>query len=114
MLIIIGYSTCALLDGGHSFLNDERNGFANSLNFGIFIINVVVLFFLNLLNAIINRLERLCSIIGVILFIIAFGIMIWYLIEYEVGRNYVIGATALIGIQMAAFIWDYQILGQAF
>uniref|UniRef100_A0A914MU32 Uncharacterized protein n=1 Tax=Meloidogyne incognita TaxID=6306 RepID=A0A914MU32_MELIC len=91
--IIIGYSTCALLDGGHSFLNDEHNGFANSLNFGIFIINVVVLFFLNLLNAIINRLERLCSIIGVILFINAFGIMIWYLIEYEVGRNYVIGAT---------------------
>nr|CAD2183068.1 unnamed protein product [Meloidogyne enterolobii] len=113
--LLIGYGTCTLLVyGGRSFFNAESNGFANSLNFGIFIISVVALFFLNLLNAIINRMERLCSVIGVILFIIAFGIITWYLIEYEVGRNYVIFLKALIGIQMTAFIWDYQILGQAF
>ncbi|CAK5091258.1 unnamed protein product [Meloidogyne enterolobii] len=91
--IIIGYGTCTLLVyGGRSFFNAV----------------------LNLLNAIINRMERLCSVIGVILFIIAFGIITWYLIEYEIGRNYVIFLKALIGIQMTAFIWDYQILGQAF
>ncbi|CAK5095204.1 unnamed protein product [Meloidogyne enterolobii] len=59
-------------------------------------------------------MERLFSVIGVILFIIAFGIITWHLIKYEVGRNYVIFLKALIGIQMTAFIWDYQILGQAF
>ncbi|CAK5072632.1 unnamed protein product [Meloidogyne enterolobii] len=59
-------------------------------------------------------MERICSVIGVILFIIAFGIITWHLIKYEVGRNYVIILKALIGIQMTAFIWDYQILGHAF
>uniref|UniRef100_A0A915MA98 Uncharacterized protein n=1 Tax=Meloidogyne javanica TaxID=6303 RepID=A0A915MA98_MELJA len=90
-------------------LNTGRVGFASSLNFVIVVINVV-LFFLNLLNATIYRMERLYSVIGVILFIIAFGIMIWYLIEYEIGRNQLIGATVLIGVQMVLFIWDYQIL----
>ncbi|KAL7069942.1 hypothetical protein ACQ4LE_010980 [Meloidogyne hapla] len=116
--IVCGFITCALLCanwyGGRSCFYDGRIGFASSLNFVIVIINVV-LFFLNLLNATIYRMERLYSVIGVILFIIAFGIMIWYLIEYDVGRNQLIGATVLIGIQMVLFIWDYQILhGQAF
>nr|CAD2183059.1 unnamed protein product [Meloidogyne enterolobii] len=116
--IICGFFTCGLLCttawGGRSCFYDGRVGFASSLNFVIVVINVV-LFFLNLLNATIYRMERLYSVIGVILFIIAFGIMIWYLIEYEVGRNQLIGATVLIGVQMVLFIWDYQILhGQAF
>ncbi|CAK5091260.1 unnamed protein product [Meloidogyne enterolobii] len=94
--IICGFITCGLLCaniwGGRSCFYDGRVGFASSLNFVIVVINVV-LFFLNLLNATIYRMERLYSVIGVILFIIAFGIMIWYLIEYEIGRNQLIGAT---------------------
>ena len=38
-------------------------------------------------------MERLYSVIGVILFIVAFGLMVWFLIEFDVNRGQLIAAT---------------------
>jgi hypothetical protein len=38
-------------------------------------------------------MERLYSVIGFILFIVAFGLMIWNLVEYDINRGQLIAAT---------------------
>ncbi|KAL3088754.1 hypothetical protein niasHT_016572 [Heterodera trifolii] len=116
--IICGFITCSLLCanwyGGKTCFFEGRLGYASGLNFVIVIINIV-LFFLNFLSIAAYRMERLYSVIGTILFIVAFICMVWYLIDYEINRGQLIAATVFIGIQMVLFIWDYQILhGQAF
>jgi cytosine/uracil/thiamine/allantoin permease len=45
------------------------------------------------MNVAVYRMERLYSVIGVILFIVAFGLMIWYLVEYDINRGQLIAAT---------------------
>uniref|UniRef100_A0A915M566 Uncharacterized protein n=1 Tax=Meloidogyne javanica TaxID=6303 RepID=A0A915M566_MELJA len=59
--------------GGLS-LNTGRLGFVSGVNFIIVIINLV-LFVLSLLNVANYKMERIYSIVGMVLFIIAFAIM---------------------------------------
>uniref|UniRef100_A0A183CKE5 MARVEL domain-containing protein n=1 Tax=Globodera pallida TaxID=36090 RepID=A0A183CKE5_GLOPA len=95
-------------------INSGQVGFASGLNFVIVVINIV-LFFLNFLTVTVYRIERLYSVIGTILFIIAFVCMVWFVIEYAYHREQLIVATVFIGIQMVLFIWDYKILhGEAY
>ncbi|KAF7624770.1 hypothetical protein Mgra_00009959 [Meloidogyne graminicola] len=116
--IIFGFIVCSLLCvywyGGRTCFYEGRIGFVSGLNFIIVIINVV-LFVLNLLSVENYKMERIYSVVGTVLFIIAFAIMIWVLIQYDFHYGQYIASTILIGIIMGLFIWDYQILhGQAF
>nr|CAD2195975.1 unnamed protein product [Meloidogyne enterolobii] len=117
--IIFGFIVCSLLCyywyGGRTCFYEGRLGFVSGVNFIIVIINLV-LFVLSLLNVANYKMERIYSIVGMVLFIIAFAIMFWYLIEYEFNHSQQhIAATILVGIIMGLFIWDYKILhGDAF
>jgi hypothetical protein len=80
--IVVGIIVCSLLCykwyGGKSCFGEGRIGFASGLNFVMLIINVV-LFLLNVLDLAVYKLERLYSVIGTILFIVATGklVQIW-------------------------------------
>uniref|UniRef100_A0A183BUN5 MARVEL domain-containing protein n=1 Tax=Globodera pallida TaxID=36090 RepID=A0A183BUN5_GLOPA len=71
--------------------------------------------FLNLVDASQNKWERIYTVVALVLFVLAFVLMLWNLLEtHSYYGETKIPATVLIGIQMALFIWDYRILhGQA-
>uniref|UniRef100_A0A1I8A6Q5 MARVEL domain-containing protein n=1 Tax=Steinernema glaseri TaxID=37863 RepID=A0A1I8A6Q5_9BILA len=105
--IIIAFVICSILCanwyGGHSCFGDGRLGFVSGLNFVIVIINIVV-FVLNLFN------ERLYVLVGTVLFAIAAGIMIWFLIADGHGKGWIVGTTVgMVGIA-SLFLWDLKML----
>ncbi|KAI6174632.1 hypothetical protein M3Y97_01012300 [Aphelenchoides bicaudatus] len=111
--IIIGIIVCSLLCykwyGGRSCFGEGRLGFASGLNFVILIINVV-LFFLNFLDLAVYKLERLYAVVGTILFLVAVVLLIWWLVEYGIETERLIGATVLIGVLFILFLYDLKIL----
>ncbi|KAI6223985.1 hypothetical protein M3Y95_00834700 [Aphelenchoides besseyi] len=111
--IILGFILCSLLCvnwyGGRSCFGEGRLGFASGLNFVFLVINIVILI-LAVLDLATWRLERVISIIGLILFAVACGLMVWYVIEYNDHRQWMIVATVLIGVIAALYSYDTKIL----
>ncbi|KAH7727969.1 Protein M60.4 b [Aphelenchoides avenae] len=111
--IIIGFIICSLLCanwyGGRSCFGEGRLGYASGLNFVVVIINIV-LFLLNFLNVAVWKLERLYSVICTILFLIAGGLLIWFILEHDNQRGWLVASTVFIIIEFLLFLWDVKIL----
>jgi len=75
----------------------------------IVVINIV-LFILNFLDLGMWKLERLYSIISAILFLVAVGIMAWYVIESNDNRGWRIPTLIFVFIEFLLFLWDVKIL----
>ncbi|KAI3420051.1 hypothetical protein GPALN_003384 [Globodera pallida] len=117
--IVFGLIVCTLLCiGSHGFFSgcfyDGKIGAASGINAIIVVLNIVF-FVLNLVDASQNKWERIYTVVALVLFVLAFVLMLWNLLEtHSYYGETKIPATVLIGIQMALFIWDYRILhGQA-
>jgi cobalamin biosynthesis protein CobD/CbiB len=54
--------------------------------------------------------ERVYGIICAILFAIAFGLLVWFLIIHGAAYTQTIIATILLGVMLALYVWDVQIL----
>jgi len=111
--IITGFIICSLLCvnwyGGKSCFGEGRLGFASGLNFVIVIINIVV-FIINFLNVHIYRLERLYSVIACVLFLIATALLVWFIIDHNDQRGWLIGAAVGIFVLFLLFLWDVKIM----
>jgi len=111
--IIIGFIICSLLCsqwyGGKSCFGEGRLGYCSALNFVCVVINIVF-FIINFLNIATRGLERLYSIVACILFLVAAAFMIWFLIESNNNRGWLIGSTALMVVQFFLYLWDVKIL----
>uniref|UniRef100_A0A7E4UU29 MARVEL domain-containing protein n=1 Tax=Panagrellus redivivus TaxID=6233 RepID=A0A7E4UU29_PANRE len=111
--IIAGFVMCSLLCanwyGGRSCFGEGRLGYSSGLNFVILIINLV-LFVLNLLNLAVWKLERIYSVVATILFAIASGLLIWYMISRENYHSTLVITTILLFVQTLLFLWDTKIL----
>jgi len=112
--IVAGFVICSFLCanwyGGRSCFGEGRLGFASGLNFVIVIINIVV-FFINLCNMHIWSLERIYSSICVVLFFVATGLLIWYMIDHNsMNTGWLIATTILIFVVGILFLWDLKIL----
>ncbi|KAK0409522.1 hypothetical protein QR680_004594 [Steinernema hermaphroditum] len=112
--IIIGFVLCSVLCanwyGGRScFDADGRLGFVSGLNFVVVIINIVF-FVLNLLDINVIRFERIYALVGTILFFVAAGIMIWYVVADGSNAGWIIGTTAGMIALALLFLWDLKIL----
>ncbi|GMT31410.1 hypothetical protein PFISCL1PPCAC_22707 [Pristionchus fissidentatus] len=111
--IVFGFIICSLLCsnwyGGRSCFGEGRLGFCSGLNFVVVIINIV-LFVINFLNIASLKLERTYSVIACVLFLIASALMIWFLIEVNSNRGWLVGATVLIIAEFLLFLWDVKIL----
>jgi len=111
--IIAGFVVCSLLCanwyGGKTCFGEGRLGFASGLNFVIVVINIV-LFLLNFLNVGVYRLERMYSVISCVLFLAATILMVWFIIENNDQRGWLIGATVGIVVLFLLFLWDVKIL----
>jgi len=111
--IVAGFIVCSFLCanwyGGRSCFGEGRLGFASGLNFVVLIINIV-LFFINLLNVSVWSLERIYSVICVILFFVAGGLLIWFIIVHEQTSYWLIATTVLIFVIGVMFVWDLKIL----
>uniref|UniRef100_A0AC34GVB4 ATP synthase F0 subunit 6 n=1 Tax=Panagrolaimus sp. ES5 TaxID=591445 RepID=A0AC34GVB4_9BILA len=95
--------------GGRSCFGEGRLGYASGLNFVVLIINIV-LFILNLLNLAVWKLERIYSIICTILFAIATGLLLWYMIQHENFHSTLVITAILLFVQTLLFLWDVKIL----
>lgn len=111
--IVIGLILSAMLCSsnyhGHCF-GEGRLGYASSLNFVTLIINIVLLV-LNLLNLIAPRLERIYSVVCMVLFLIAFIVIVWFLIvngAYHVET--IIVASVLLFVMFLCYLYDIKIL----
>ncbi|KAF8386414.1 hypothetical protein PRIPAC_75556 [Pristionchus pacificus] len=111
--IIFGFIICSLLCGnwfgGRSCFGEGRLGFCSGLNFVIVIINIV-LFVINFLNIASIKLERTYSAIACVLFLIASALIIWFLIDANNSRGWLIATTVLIIAEFFLFLWDVKIL----
>ncbi|CAO4386701.1 unnamed protein product [Caenorhabditis nigoni] len=111
--IIVGFIICSLLCsqwyGGRSCFGEGRLGFSSGLNFVCVIVNIV-LFVLNFLNIRAWGLERIYTVICTILFLIASILIVWFLIEVNSSRGWLIASAALIVVQFFLFLWDLKIL----
>ncbi|GMR31649.1 hypothetical protein PMAYCL1PPCAC_01844 [Pristionchus mayeri] len=111
--IIFGFIICSLLCGnwwgGRSCFGEGRLGFCSGLNFVVVIINIV-LFVINFLNISSIKLEKTYSVVACVLFLIASALMIWFVIENNSGRGWLISSTVLIVVEFFLFLWDVKIL----
>ena len=112
--IILGVFACATLCYGKFASSDDycisepRLAYVSVLSF-VFVIANAVFFVLSLFDVSVYEFERVYSIVGLILFMVAFGIAIWADISSG-GDDRVIAATMLTGIQMLLFGCDLKIL----
>lgn len=95
--------------GGRSCFGEGRLGYASGLNFVVLIINIV-LFILNLLNLAVWKLERIYSIVCTILFAIATGLLLWYMIQQDNWHSTLVITVILLFVQTLLFLWDVKIL----
>ncbi|CCD69427.1 MARVEL domain-containing protein [Caenorhabditis elegans] len=111
--IIAGFIICSLLCsqwyGGRSCFGEGRLGFSSGLNFVCVIVNIV-LFILNFLNIRAWGLERIYTVICTILFLIASILIVWFVIEVNSSRGWLIASAVLIIVQFFLFLWDLKIL----
>ncbi|CAD5210672.1 unnamed protein product [Bursaphelenchus okinawaensis] len=111
--IIIGFIICSLLCanwyGGRSCFGEGRLGYASGLNFVVVIINIV-LFILNFVNLAAFKLERLYSTVCTVLFLIAGGLLIWFIIDHNNQRGWLVASTVLIFVEFVLFLFDVKIL----
>ncbi|CAD5226378.1 unnamed protein product [Bursaphelenchus xylophilus] len=109
-LIILGLVACSVLCAnwyGTSCFGEGRLGYASGLNFIFLIINIVS-FILNLLSFKHGKFEHLYSAIAAILFAVAAGLLIWYLITARYWDTWLIVATVVIVIQFILYLWDFR------
>uniref|UniRef100_A0A1I7X5R0 MARVEL domain-containing protein n=1 Tax=Heterorhabditis bacteriophora TaxID=37862 RepID=A0A1I7X5R0_HETBA len=94
--IVAGFIICSLLCsqwyGGRSCFGEGRLGFCSGLNFVCVIINIV-LFVLNFLNIGAWGLERIYSVVSTVLFLIASVLIIWFIIEVNSSRGWLIASA---------------------
>jgi hypothetical protein len=111
--IIIGFIIsgilCASWIGGSSCFGHGQTGFASGLNFVVVIINIV-LFILNFVDMAAYKLESIYSLVCCILFFIAGGLLVWWIIVHNVESARMIIATILIFVQAFLHLWDAKIL----
>uniref|UniRef100_A0AC34REI1 Uncharacterized protein n=1 Tax=Panagrolaimus sp. JU765 TaxID=591449 RepID=A0AC34REI1_9BILA len=111
--IIAGFIMCSLLCanwyGGRSCFGEGRLGYSSGLNFVVLIINIV-LFVLNLLDLAVWKLERIYSLVCTILFGIAAGLLVWYMVQKDNYHSTLVITTILLFVQMVLFLWDVKIL----
>ncbi|PAV79847.1 hypothetical protein WR25_14759 [Diploscapter pachys] len=110
--IICGFVICSVLCGnwygGEQCFTSGRTGFVSGLNFVCVIINIVLLI-LNFLNINCWGLEKIYSIVATVLFLIASGIMVWYVIDTR-SRGWPITTTVLVIVEFLLYLWDVKIL----
>lgn len=101
--IILGIVICSILCGnwygGRECFGEGRLGYVSGLNFVVLIINVVLLI-LNFVELGMWKLERLYSIVCFILFVIATGVFIWYIIERNDSRGWRVVTLASVFVQV--------------
>jgi len=111
--VIRGFIICSLLCvnwyNGRSCLFEYRISFAASLSFFVVILNICI-FFLNFLNLGMIKVERIYSIICSLLFLIAAFLLIWFVVQKETHRVYLIVAAVLILIESLLFLLDIKII----
>ncbi|KAE9555062.1 hypothetical protein FO519_001723 [Halicephalobus sp. NKZ332] len=111
--IIAGFVICSLLCanwyGGRSCFGEGRLGYSSGLNFVVLVINIV-LFVLNLLDLAVWKLERIYSLICTILFAVAGGLLLWYMIQHDNWHSTLVITTILLFVEMVLFLWDVKIL----
>ncbi|TKR70395.1 hypothetical protein L596_022429 [Steinernema carpocapsae] len=95
--------------GGRSCFGDGRLGFVSGLNFVIVAINCIV-FLLNLCNINLGSFERIYAVIGTVLFIIASGMMIWFVIADGHNTGWMVGTMVGMILLALLFLWDMKIL----
>ncbi|KAL3989935.1 putative integral membrane protein [Acanthocheilonema viteae] len=111
--IILGFVVCSLLCtswyGGRSCFGEGRIGFCSGLNFVVLVINIVI-FIINFLNINAWKLERVYSIVCVVLFLIASILIIWFIIEVNTNRTSLIITTICLIVEFLLFLQDVKIL----
>jgi len=111
--IIIGFvisaCLCATWLGGRSCFGEGRIGFASGLNFVVLIINIVI-FVLCLLEVMQYKLERIYTIVCIVLFLVAAVLLVWMVVVDNYDRTKIIVATVLIVVQFILFVYDFKIL----
>uniref|UniRef100_A0A914ZAR7 Uncharacterized protein n=1 Tax=Panagrolaimus superbus TaxID=310955 RepID=A0A914ZAR7_9BILA len=100
---------CANMYDTRSCFGESRVGYTSGLNFVVLIINVV-LFILGLLTLNVWKLEHIYSIVCTILFAIASGLFLWYMIQHNQFVYNTIIVTVLLFVQTLLFLWDVKIL----
>ncbi|KAH7708611.1 Protein M60.4 b [Aphelenchoides avenae] len=93
--------------------NEPRLGYVSVLNIVTLIINIVILI-LVLFRAALWKIERFYSVICTVLFLIACGLIIWFVIEfslqYQPSSAALIATTVCVILMAALYIWDVRIL----
>ncbi|KAH7713003.1 Protein M60.4 b [Aphelenchoides avenae] len=110
--IIIGFVITSLLCARWYHMNcfgEGRLGFASGLNSVVLIINIVLLV-LNLLNTAVWKMEHIYSVICAILFAIACGLTIWYIIDHNYNAGWLVASAVFLGVEFFLFLWDVKIL----
>ncbi|VDK73326.1 unnamed protein product [Litomosoides sigmodontis] len=111
--IILGFVVCSLLCtswyGGRSCFGEGRIGFCSGLNFVVLIINLVF-FVLNFLNIAAWKMERVYSVVCMVLFLVASILIIWFIVEVNTSRTSLIITTICLIIEFLLFLQDVKIL----
>jgi len=109
--IIAGFIIGSLLcyRWGHHCFGEGRLGYCSGVNFVILLVNIVF-FILHFISVGVIRIEKLYSIIGAILFLVATVLIFWYIFEHNVWYNWIIAAAILITLIFALFVWDVKIM----
>uniref|UniRef100_A0A914C8D5 MARVEL domain-containing protein n=1 Tax=Acrobeloides nanus TaxID=290746 RepID=A0A914C8D5_9BILA len=107
--IVISSLLCANWYGGKGCFETGQLGFVSGLNSVIIVINIV-LFILNLIDLGVWKLERLYSVISAILFLVAVGILVWYIIKVNDSRGWRIPTLIFVIVEFVLFLWDIKIL----
>jgi K+ transporter len=107
--IIAGIALCSILCGnwygGQACFAEGRLGYVSGLNFVLLLINVVV-FFINLCNIRIARLEYFYNVIASILLFIATVLLLWYMIQFGDWRVWRIITLVGIVVLLMHYLWD--------
>uniref|UniRef100_A0AC34FC88 Uncharacterized protein n=1 Tax=Panagrolaimus sp. ES5 TaxID=591445 RepID=A0AC34FC88_9BILA len=106
---IICSSLCNSWHGGASCFFPGRLGYAAGLNFVVLIINSII-FNWNMCKEAFLKFERIYSIICTILFAIATGLLLWYMIQHENFHTTLVITAILLFVQTLLFLWDVKIL----
>jgi hypothetical protein len=65
---------------------------------------------LNFLDLAVYKLERFYSLVGTILTFVAVGLIIWWIVEYSLETERLIGSAVAMGVLAILFLYDLKIL----
>uniref|UniRef100_A0A914C8F6 MARVEL domain-containing protein n=1 Tax=Acrobeloides nanus TaxID=290746 RepID=A0A914C8F6_9BILA len=111
--IILGFVISAFLCGawygGEKCFGNGKLSFVSGLNFVLLVINIVLVI-LNFVELGMWKLERIYSIIGAVLFLVAAAIFLWYMIQDNDSSGWRIATLVMVFVQFLLFLWDVKIL----